>query len=453
MRTVNQRSIRTVTIRLAVCLSIAAIFCPPLFSNTDLQILTFPIGLIVGEHRIEVDLGVTQKPADLSLDGKKVCFVTASDPGCAVDFGPAPHVHLLELIRRGPDGGVAQRHHRWVNRPGQEAELTIMFSEPAADGVCSGHLVWLHPEKLDPSWIEVTEDGRALKLLDDLSSFQFPCRSPDSTQIIAASAIFPDGRRAEAVASGFLYGEESRVTMTAVALSLGDTKKKRIVKAPSILGTGATLAERADAQIVFVVDPETGPAFETIRNSPGYESGQGYVALQFDSSLYEITKLWFVLPDGRLRRAEDRQHRRGVRGVWWLFRAAETPPEGERRIADAVAASGLVAASGPRKRAIVLILGPEQLRDESLFTPAEARAYLSEVGVPLFVFRTGKVRDDGWPAGVETITMFDLGKALRNIAKQVLSQHVVWYRGERSVAGIAADLPDGIEVAGWSDPP
>ncbi len=206
------------------------------------------------------------------------------------------------------------------------------------------------------------------------------------------------------------------------------------------------------AQIVFVVDPETVAAFESIRNSPGYESGQGYVAHQFDSSLYEITKLWFVLPDGRLRRVEDRQHRRGVRGVWWLFRAAETPPEGARRIADAVAASGLVAASGPRKRAIVLVLGPGQHRDESLFTPAEARAYLSEIGVPLFVFRTGLVRDDGWPAGVKTLTMYDLGKALRFVAKQVLSQQVVWYRGERSVAGIAADLPDGIEVAGWSGP-
>ncbi len=361
-------------------------------------------------------------------------------------------MHLLEVIRRGPDGGVAQRHHRWVNRPGQEAELAIMLSAPSGDGLCSGHLVWLHPEKLDPSWIEVTEDGRALKLLDDLSSFRFPCRSPDSTQIIAASAIFPDGRRAEAVTAASVFGEESRVTMTAVALSLGDTKKKRIVAEPSILGKGATLTERADAQVVFVVDPETEGAIESIKNSPAAEVFYGRAWQSVDLSFTEITKLWFVLPDGRLRRVEDRHHRRVVGGVWWMFRVAKIPPEGERRIADAVAASGLVAASGPRKRAIVLVLGPGQQHDESLFTPAEARAYLSEVGVPLFVFRTGKVQDDGWPAGVTIITMFDLGKALRGVAKQVLSQHVVWYRGERSVAGIAADLPDGIEVAGWSGP-
>ena len=448
----DQRSLRTAMIRLAVCLLIAAFFCPPLFSNTDLQILTFPIGLITGEHRIEVDLGVTQQPADLSLDGQRVCFVTASDPGCAVDFGSAPHVHLLEVIRRGPEGGVAQRHIRWVNRPGQEAELAIMLSAPSGDGLCSGHLVWLHPEKLDPSWVEVTEDGRALKLLDDLSSFRFPCRSPDSTQIIAASAIFPDGRRAEAVTAASVFGEESRVTMTAVALSLGDTKKKRIVAEPSILGKGATLAERADAQVVFVVDPETEGAIESIKNSPAAEVFYGRAWQSVDLSFMEITKLWFVLPDGRLRRVEDRHQRRVVGGVWRIFGVAKIPPEGERRIADAVAASGLVAASGPRKRAIVLVLGPGQQHDESLFTPAEACAYLSEIGVPLFVFRTRKAQDDGWPAGVKIITMFDLGKALREVAKQVLSQHVVWYRGERSVAGIAADLSDGIEVAGWSGP-
>ncbi len=101
MRAVSCRAPKLFSTRIAAILSMAAIFCPPLFSAADLQILTFPIGLITGEHRIEVELGVTQEPADLSLDGKKVCVATSSEPWCAVDFGPAPHVHLLELIRLG----------------------------------------------------------------------------------------------------------------------------------------------------------------------------------------------------------------------------------------------------------------------------------------------------------------------------------------------------------------
>jgi len=247
MSTVSLQPLRLFSARFAAILGIAAFFCSPLFSTTDLQILTFPIGLIAGEHRIEVDLGMTQQPADLYLDGKKVCTATSSEPWCTVDFGPTPHVHLLELIRVGPNGSVTQSDQRWVNRPGQEAELAIILSKPSTNGACSGQVVWLHPEKLDPTWIEVTEDGRAVKDLDDRGSFRVPCRSPDSNQLIAASAIFPDGRRAEAITIGSVFGEESRVTMTAVALSLGNTKKKRIVSAPSVLGKGVTYAERAGA--------------------------------------------------------------------------------------------------------------------------------------------------------------------------------------------------------------
>ena len=442
MSTVSLQPPSTLRIRFAAIFSIAAFFCPALYSATDLQILSFPIGLIVGEQRIEVDLGVTQKPADLYLDGQKICTPTASEPWCTVNFDLMPRVHLLELLRRSPDGGVDQYHERWFNQPGQEAEVAIMLAKPSADGDCSGRVMWLHPEKLDPTWIEVTADGRPLQIREDRGAYVFPCPPPGSNQIVAASAIFSDGRRAEAVTIASGYGEESRVTMTAVALLLGDTKKKDIVSEPSLLGEGATLAKRAGAQIVFVVDPETKASFETIWKSSGAESGQGWPTYQFDSSLRDITKLYFVLPDGRLRRVEG--------GVWRMFRVAETPPEGARRVADAVAASGLVAASGPRKRAIVLVLGPGQQPDGSLFTPAEARAYLSEIGVPLFVFRTGMVRGDGWPAGVKFITMWDLAKVLRGVAKQILSQQVVWYRGERSVASIAAGLPDGIEVAGWS---
>ncbi len=168
--------------RIAAILSIAAFFCPVLDSATDLQILSFPIGLIVGEQRIEVDLGVTQEPADLYLDGKRVCTPTASEPWCTVDFGLMPRVHLLELVRRGPDGGVDQYHERWFNRPGQEAELAIMLAKPSADGDCSGRVVWLHPEKLDPTWIEVTADGRPLEIRDDRGSYAFPCPPPGSNR-------------------------------------------------------------------------------------------------------------------------------------------------------------------------------------------------------------------------------------------------------------------------------
>lgn len=458
--TVHNSVFRVSLTRTAAILSIAAIFCTPLFAAADLQILTFPIGLITGEHWIEVDLGVTQEPAELYLDGMKICTVAASESGCRVDFGEAPHVHLLELIRRRPTGAVAENHLRWVNRPGQEAELVIKLSDSAPDGVCSGHLVWFHPKKFDPTQIVVTENGNVLRLLDDRSTFQFPCNQSDSDRIITASAVFPDGSRAERVSITSIFGGESQVTMTAVALSLKDTRrKKENVTEPPMLGDGVDLANRAGAEVVFVLDPKAD--YRSLLNSPGARVRIGNAWRKAESSLFNLSKLWFVLPDARLRRVggfawlPEPVHRlRGPSGKeGWLrtfFAVSATPTEGDLRLADAVAVSGLVAASGPQKRAVVLVLGDRQQDDENLFSPAQAREYLSEIGVPLFVLRTGKDRDDGWPEGTRITTMYALANALEEIRRQVLSQYVFWFPGERAVASIAADLPDGLEVAGWS---
>ena len=44
--------------------------------STDLTILTYPIGLVTGEHEVVVDLGTGGSPATLYLDGQQVCAMT-----------------------------------------------------------------------------------------------------------------------------------------------------------------------------------------------------------------------------------------------------------------------------------------------------------------------------------------------------------------------------------------
>ena len=57
----------------------------------DLNILTYPIGLVTGAHPIETDLGAGGEAADLYLDGVPVCSLEGSTSGCTVDLGDAPH--------------------------------------------------------------------------------------------------------------------------------------------------------------------------------------------------------------------------------------------------------------------------------------------------------------------------------------------------------------------------
>jgi len=72
-----------------------------------------------------------------------MCNATASRPKCTVNLGPDPHVHLLELIRRDGSGQVTERVERWVNRPGEEAELPVEVRR-RVNGFGAGRGNWLH---------------------------------------------------------------------------------------------------------------------------------------------------------------------------------------------------------------------------------------------------------------------------------------------------------------------
>ena len=99
-----------------VCVGVA-VFPVRGTADGDLKILTYPIGLVTGAHPIETDLGAEGKPAELYLDGVSVCSLRASKSQCTVDLGDAPHVHLLELIRRDAAGRVAARSVTAVEYP------------------------------------------------------------------------------------------------------------------------------------------------------------------------------------------------------------------------------------------------------------------------------------------------------------------------------------------------
>ena len=87
-----------------------------------LQILTYPVGVVVGLLPVVVELGAPPRPATLRLDGRTVCSFVDATTVCTVDLGRAPKVHLLELVRTGGSGNVVERAIRWVNRPGATVE-------------------------------------------------------------------------------------------------------------------------------------------------------------------------------------------------------------------------------------------------------------------------------------------------------------------------------------------
>lgn len=456
----------------AVLIVLAAVGVPTAESADDsgLRILTYPIGLVTGEHVVEVALGAGGEPAELYLDGQPACSVTASKPQCLIDLGDAPHVHLLELIRFDPNGRMAARAVRWVNRPGQEAELAIQLGPRTPQGICGGQALWSHPLKKDPVLIEVRQDGRILRIHDDGRSFRFPCPDADEPHVLTASAIFSDGRRAEAVAVSGGFGGATETGLTAVALVGDGEGREPCAAVASELGDQMKRVENSGFEVVFVLDPTAG--YRTLAAS-GWSKGMMPTTTsstkQFDklvqqgskgsdaraknswkkaeSAFFDADKLWFVLPDGNLQRANGF----GQGKMNWLpmlFNFGSVKLGEKPRIADAVAASGLVAAAGPRQRAVVMILGNKADRDGSGFTAEEARAYLAEVGVPLYVLRNGKLRDDGWPAGVPVHNMEAMADALEMVKADLADQCIAWFPGTMHPNQIASALPLGVDIAG-----
>ena len=174
-----------------------------------MQILTYPVGVVVGLLPVVVELGAPPRPASLRLDGRTVCSFVDSRSSCTVDLGAAPKVHLLELVRTSEEGNVVERALRWVNRPGAaEAEVQTRTRCEDTGARCSVRIGWAHPERLNPRKVVVLLDGKPAagakrrELGVDVDGARGALLTVDMT--------FPDGRRAThaTVLGGRARGDE-----------------------------------------------------------------------------------------------------------------------------------------------------------------------------------------------------------------------------------------------------
>ncbi len=411
----------------------------------DLQILTWPTPLAAGTMDVEVGLGQSGQAAELYLDGEMACAVTAEDARCTVDLGPGLHVHLLELIRHTADGPV-ERVERWVNRPGFEAGLTIQLAARPIGSTCGGRVGWVDPLGGDPTELEITAAGQRLAVSADGRAFGYPCADSGRTRVVSVSAVFPEGRRAEAAvetdSSGHIAAPSPwpvALEATSPALDPCGAVEARIPGVRPALGDGI--------EIAFVLDP-----------SVDYKVLAGFGANQSDAttrrswqeasdSFADADGLWYVIPSDPLQRvngfSEGREN--------WLggFFARGAEADSDRSfLADAVAAAGLTAGAGPRRRAVVLLLGAGAGNDGSRFNPTEVRSFLAEIGVPLIVLDSGAVAGNGWPGGMRLQSLANLADAFVAVRERLDEQCVEWLPADMNPRTMAASLPAGIVVAG-----
>jgi len=424
------------------------------------EILSYPVGLLVGLFPVIVSLGDQPAPSRLLLDGAPVCTVTRATPSCMVDLGADPRIHLLELVRRDAAGHATERVRRWVNKPGAEAEVRATGDCDEKSRVCDFTLSWAHPARLDPSTLAVSLDGVPVAR-GVVPRIHVPFPAPSPPQVLTVDASFEDGRRASFTqALQISYPERAEASLQAVPILFAQgTKVDELSDALSRNGWRPRAVEEGSYEVLFVVEPE---ALDWLPGL-GQSAAQGFAA--FVGVLEDAEQVQIIVADDSItamdafgttpvRPAISRFGQRVTGRSFWLRRLIQAPHSvgtvRRMRTADAVALAGYALGGAPRRRMVVLIAGSEHA-DESSLSPQQAQAYLSESLVPLSVWRTRKEAAPGWPDGPFLRRTADFAVALSRAKADLARQRLAWLEGLSDIRRFHPPLPQGMSVAGRVD--
>ncbi|HKF44622.1 MAG TPA: YCF48-related protein [Thermoanaerobaculia bacterium] len=428
-----------------------------------MEILSYPVGLLIGLFPVIVDLGPGTQNAELLLDGRPACTITARAPACTVDLGPDPVIHVMELVRKDRAGNVTEKVSRWVNKPGVEAEVHVGGACEKKSRSCDFTVTWAHPAKQDPASLTVAVDGSTVSRAVT-NKIRAPFSAQATPQVVTADAVFPDGRRA--TYTRLLHGsypEAAEASLQAVPVIVEkEIPDEDLAKTLREAGWPVRAVELGEFEVVFVVEPgvlEPMSSFGLSNQSKPLGNAEQIRAILANDSLTAFL-LYDAAASDQTRvlasdlsqygsRAPLRLSPRNPVGSWirGLFQAPGSVPKTHRlRTSDAVAAAGYHLGGSSRRRAVVLIAGAGR-EDESTFSPEQARAYLGQTRVPLFVWRKDPGAAKEWDGGGGPLVAkigFNIGELRRELDRQ----RIVWLEGRVDPRDFRPRLPAGITIAG-----
>ena len=357
-----------------------------------------------------------------------------------MDLGCDPAPHELVAVARDARGKEVGRVRQWVNRPRANAEAAFVLEPGRGDRGRIARLTWRCLTAENPRAVTVTFDERPVRVTDP-ARIEVPPHDPRTVHVLRAVLEFDGNVRttAEAVFGG-PRSAEAVTELTAIAFVLDEGRA--LPPAAQLTGCferdGVPLevaaVEEGPYDVIFVGE---GSALEPFRRAyqsrkdpfvPELPVDLGYrflwpvpqVAAQTTmlANIYPITSRYTPV-DGTIG--------------WFGTRRLEWPAFSRKgqRIADAVAVAGLSAAEQERRRAVVLLLGPDA-EDGSLLNPAEAASFLAHLRVPLFVWSIGRTASPEarrWPAGTSIQTARQFDGAVTALLENLSRQRIAWVEG------------------------
>jgi hypothetical protein len=398
---------------------------------TQLVFLTLFLGLISGPQRIDLQPGPAVKSIHILLDGKQVAALQQAPWTATVDFGPSIAPGDLVAIGYDARGDEVARTSQTVNLPRPFADFVIAVKNDAKGAPVSAELRWEHLQGAKPVKSSLKVDGKVVPLDADLRA-RLPRLDVDQPHVLSASMQFEDGfvPRRELVIGGGV-GDTADALLTPVAVrQSGETPPANPSSCFTSGGSPVRVSalEKGRAIVIAVVDPDPRDAQKVLnlRLNPAMTLGPGVVDVR---SLFSLPSgIWLQLLWPIAERYKTTSNASAVMfppstyaqatdgGFMWLLTRAYTgrfDKDSPRMFADAAGVAGLDSITGGNRRAVVVVL--DHQNDSSSHDPASIRAYLSSIGVPLYVWSVtgprpelqaawGEIEDISSPAKLKIAT-------------------------------------------------
>ena len=417
------------------------------------------LALTTGAHPVQVAVTAPVAAVEIRLDGQTVGRLDRSPWALTCDFGARLQPHELVAIGFGSDGGELERIRQWINLPRPAAEADLMLEEGEPNGRLAARLIWRSLQYSAPAAVRFFLDGAPIAAAS-WDRLLLPACDLDKVHVLSAEVHFSD-RVSLRVERGFggEYGTQAATELTAVPLLLGrgprDQELPPLGELQGWLAAGGEPlrvlgAERGPAKIILVIDAharELVKRWRLQRVLPRWPGGS-------TAPLGEADRLHLLWPVARtVAQAEAATDlfplspplgsRDGE--LPWLIASSTIPPGdyGPQRLADAVAGAGVHAVAGNYRRAVVLALGGKYEDRSERASVEMARAFLSDLHVPLVVWRLGidsaKAGATPWGEARPIASLTDLGAAAAELQNALDRQRILWVEGRH--------LPQTIQLA------
>ncbi len=416
-----------------------------------IEFLTLFLGLATGVHPVAVAVTGPVAAVELRLDGEVVATLAGPPWRTEVDFGPlAPRELVAVALGRG--GGELGRAVARVNSPTSPAEARLLLERDGSGRAVAARLTWRSAGGAAPVRFQATFDDQPLTVVDP-ARIPLPDHDPGRIHFLQVELEFPREVRAEAgVSFGGTFVDRVVTELTAVPvlaegrrpLPAAEELRGWFVKGNEPLT--AVAVDAGPAQVIFVEDLEAPGCVAPLFPSPN--RWPEWLALGPEHQARSLSPLSRPVAEGDGLSTHVFPQTGGypstTEGLYALLSGGlQLATDARRqRLAEAVAVAGLEAAGSNRRRAVVLVLGPEPL-DRSGMDPAAVRRYLEDLRVPLIVWqflrRAGDRPAREWGEVQTIVSPGELRRALAHLRDTLDRQRIVWLDGSH--------LPHQVELS------